>query len=92
MREAAAAGQALLGADLVLSSRQPFGPETEAANHHNRGEQSREVRCNSMAYFPKQPGRGLCARPGSASSYYGVLETEPSSASVLPLQTQRDCG
>ena len=44
--------KALLGADLVLSSRQPFAPETEALLTALGGEQSREISCTSMAYFP----------------------------------------
>ena len=41
--------KALLGADLVLSSRQPFAPETEALLAALGGEQSREISCTSMA-------------------------------------------
>src|SRR5215471_3694650 len=73
----------LLGADLVLSSRQPFGPEVEAQITAIGGEQSREVRCNSMAYFPKTAGTRLVQVRALAGAfpYYGVLETEPVSAS-----------
>src|SRR5262249_11917236 len=47
------------------------------------GEQSREVRCNSMAYFPKTAGTRLVQVRALAGAfpYYGVLETEPVSAS-----------
>jgi putative ABC transport system permease protein len=72
----------LLGADLVFSSRQPFGPETEREIATISGEQSREVRCNSMAYFPKSAGTRLVqirALEG-AFPYYGALETEPPAA------------
>src|SRR5207248_6330260 len=41
--------KSLLGADLVLSSRQPFGPETAALLATLGGEQSREISCMSMA-------------------------------------------
>ncbi|MBI3682543.1 MAG: ABC transporter permease, partial [Acidobacteria bacterium] len=73
----------LLGADLVLSSRQSFDPETEAQIAAIGGEQSREVRCNSMAYFPKTAGTRLVQVRALAGAfpYYGVLETEPSNAS-----------
>ena len=72
----------LLGADLVLSSRQAFGSETEARIVAIGGEQSREVRCNSMAYFPKSAGTRLVQVRALAGGfpYYGVLETDPPQA------------
>ncbi|MBI3798014.1 MAG: ABC transporter permease, partial [Deltaproteobacteria bacterium] len=69
----------LLGADLVLSSRQPFTPETEALIASLGGEQSREISCSSMAYFPKSAGTRLVqvrALEGNFP-YYGALESEP---------------
>ncbi len=77
----------LLGADMVLSSRQPFGLETESQIAAIGGEQSREVRCNSMAYFPKTAGTRLVQVRALAGGfpYYGVLETEPSNASRMLL-------
>lgn len=72
----------LLGADLVFSSRQPFGPETQKEISLIGGEQAHEVRCNSMAYFPKSAGTRLVqirALEG-AFPYYGALETEPPTA------------
>jgi len=74
--------KSLLGADLVLSSRQPFAPETEALLATLGGEQSREMSCTSMAYFPKSAASRLVqvrALEGSFP-YYGTLETEPPSA------------
>jgi len=73
----------LLGADLVLSSRQPFGAETEAHIAAIGGEQAREVRTNSMAYFSKAGGTCLVQARAldGAFPYYGVLETEPPTAS-----------
>jgi len=71
--------KALLGADLVLSSRQPFAPETEALLAALGGEQSREISCTSMAYFPKSAMSRLVqvrALQGNFP-YYGTLETEP---------------
>ena len=51
--------KSLLGADLVLSSRQPLTPETEALLAELGGEQSREISCTSMAYFPKSAASRL---------------------------------
>ncbi len=72
----------LLGADLVLSSRQPFGTETEAEIATLGGDQSREVRCNSMAYFPKSGNTRLVQVRALAGHfpYYGTLETTPPDA------------
>jgi putative ABC transport system permease protein len=76
--------KALLGADLVLSSRQPFAPETEALLTALGGEQSREISCTSMAYFPKSAASRLVqvrALQGNFP-YYGTLETEPPPAAT----------
>lgn len=72
----------LLGADLVLSSRQPFAPETEELIASLGGEQSREISCSSMAYFAKSAGTRLVQVRALAGNfpYYGVLETEPPAA------------
>ncbi|MBI3249439.1 MAG: ABC transporter permease [Deltaproteobacteria bacterium] len=72
----------LLGADLVLSSRQPFGTETEVEIAALGGDQSREIRCNSMAYFPKSGNTRLVQVRALAGNfpYYGALETAPSDA------------
>jgi putative ABC transport system permease protein len=75
----------LLGADLVLSSRQPFAAETEALIASLGGEQSREISCSSMAYFPKSAGTRLVqvrALEGHFP-YYGTLETEPPAAARI---------
>lgn len=74
--------KSLLGADLVLSSRQPFTPETEALIASLGGEQAREIRCSSMAYFPKSHDTRLVqvrALEGNFP-YYGTLETDPHNA------------
>ena len=71
--------KSLLGADLVFSSRQPLTPETEALLAELGGEQSREISCTSMAYFPKSAASRLVqvrALEGDFP-YYGALETEP---------------
>src|SRR4030095_7148268 len=89
--------KALLGADLVLSSRQPFAPETEALLTALGGEQAREVSCTSMVYFPKSATSRLVqvrALQGSFP-YYGTLETEPPPAATAfrtGLQTVVDDG
>lgn len=72
----------LLGADLLLSSRQPFAAETETEITAIGGEQSREVRCNSMAYFPTSGGTRLVQVRALAGGfpYYGALETNPPEA------------
>jgi len=72
----------LLGADLVFSSRQPFAAETEALIASLGGEQSREISCSSMAYFPKSAGTRLVQIRALAGNfpYYGTLETEPPAA------------
>jgi putative ABC transport system permease protein len=72
----------LLGADLLLSSRQAFAPETEEQIAAISGKQSREVRCNSMAYFPKSSGTRLVQIRvvDGGFPYYGALETDPPSA------------
>src|SRR2546426_7980820 len=74
--------RALLGADLVLSSRQPFDPETEALLATLGGEQSREISCTSMAYFPKSAASRLVQIRALAGDfpYYGMLETVPPGA------------
>ena len=74
--------KSLLGADLVLSSRQPFAAETEALLAALGGEQSREISCMSMAYFPKAAASRLVqvrALEGGFP-YYGTLETVPPTA------------
>src|SRR4029450_10918381 len=45
--------KSLLGADLVISSSQPFSLEAEHLLTLIGGEQAREVSCASMAYLPK---------------------------------------
>ena len=54
--------KSLLGADLAISSRQPFAQATEALIDSIGGDQSRETGFSSMAYFPQNrkhaPGAG----------------------------------
>lgn len=73
----------LLGADLVLSSREPFTPELEDAMRQMGGDQSRETSFTTMIYFPKSDGTRLIQLRalGGSFPYYGKLETEPPEAS-----------
>ncbi|MFQ5641342.1 MAG: ABC transporter permease, partial [bacterium] len=72
----------LLGADLMLSSLQPFTPEVEALIDSIGGEQTREWIFVSMAYFPKSGNARLVqvrALDGGFP-YYGEITTEPKAA------------
>jgi len=72
----------LLGADLVLNSRQPLSADMAALLATVPGEQAREIRCTSMAYFPRSADTRLVqvrALEGDFP-YYGTLETEPPAA------------
>ena len=51
--------KSLLGADLVLASRDPFTPEQEELFKQIGGEQAREVVFSSMLFFPKTGGTRL---------------------------------
>jgi putative ABC transport system permease protein len=74
----------LLGADLAIDGRQPFSDEAEALIASLGGEQSRQIGFSSMAFFPGS-GMSRLAQVRALSGgfpYYGLLETEPSSASL----------
>ena len=51
--------KSLLGADLVITHRQPFSQETDELFGSWGGEQSREARLASMVYFPESDGTRL---------------------------------
>ena len=72
----------LLGADFVISSRQPFSVETEVLMHTLGGRQTREVSFSSMVYFPKNDGTRLAQirALNGIFPYYGRLETVPADA------------
>ena len=74
--------KSLLGADLVISSSQPFSPEAEALLSTIEGEQSREVNCASMAYLPNSVATRLVNVRALAGEFpfYGVLESVPTDA------------
>ena len=69
----------LLGADLAISSRQPFTTEEESWMQQIGGEQSRETSFSSMIYFPASGGTRLAQvrALGGGFPFYGRLETEP---------------
>lgn len=72
----------LLGADLSLESRAPFGEEVEAVIDSLGGDQTRVISFASMAYFPKNGGTRLStirAQEGTFP-YYGSVETNPPEA------------
>ena len=74
--------KSLLGADLVITHRQPFSQETEELFGSWGGEQSREARLASMVYFPESDGTRLVeirALEGGFP-YYGALVTSPPEA------------
>jgi putative ABC transport system permease protein len=72
----------LLGADLVLTSRDPFTPEMEKMFNSIGGQQAREVIFSSMIYFSKSGGTRLAQIRAVQAGFpfYGQYETEPPSA------------
>ncbi len=74
--------KSLLGADLVISSQQPFSADAEEIFTTIAGEQSREVNCASMAYLPKSEATRLVNVRALAGDFpfYGFLETVPREA------------
>lgn len=76
--------KALLGADMMLSGRQPFAPETEALIDSIGGEQAREILFASMAYFPKTVGTRLVQVRALQGDFpfYGRFGTEPREAAT----------
>ncbi len=76
----------LLGADLMISSRQPFGPEAAALldslGRQPGMQQAREVVFASMAYFPKNGGTRLVQIRALSGMFpfYGELQTVPANA------------
>lgn len=74
----------LLGADLQITSRIGFDAAAESIFADIGGDQSREIRFTSMAYFPKSGlSRLIQVRAlGGRFPYYGAFETEPPGVSV----------
>lgn len=75
---------ALLGADLVLASREAFSPEAQQLVNSLGGEQSRETSFHTMIYFPRTGGTRLVqARALSGEfPFYGQFKTEPGYAAA----------
>ena len=73
----------LLGSDLTLGARTPFGSDEEALFKEIGGETSREISFSSMIFFPKNEGSRLVQIRAiqGAFPFYGELETFPSAAS-----------
>ncbi len=76
----------LLGADLQIASRTPFTDTAEAWFQELGGEQARETRFGSMAYFPGNgQSRLVQVRAlGGGFPWYGEFETHP--AGLNPAQ------
>lgn len=77
-----AQARTLLGADLVLSSRQVIGPDAERLFSTLAAEQAREVSFSSMVVFERDgTTRLIQARALSgAFPWYGSIETDPPAA------------
>lgn len=74
----------LLGADLVLTSRDPLTPEAQAVADSIQGRRIRETLFSSMVFFPNSSGTRLvqvrAQEPGFP--FYGELETDPPAAAA----------
>src|ERR1700761_1623844 len=68
--------KALLGADLVINSSEPFTDEANQLLQKLGGEQSREISFSTMVYFPRNGGTRLVqARALSGGvTVYGQLQ------------------
>ena len=75
--------QTLLGADLVIRSRQPFLSATEILIDSISGEQARLIKFSSMALFPKSDDMRLVQVRALEGEFpfYGRIETRPQIAS-----------
>ena len=74
--------RALLGADLVVESSQPFTAAQEQVLRSLGKTQAREVRFRTMALFPKGGGTRLVhvRALGGGFPFYGKMETAPAAA------------
>jgi len=74
--------KALLGADLVVGSRQPFSPELEKEFANLGTRQAEETSFSSMAYFLESGQSRLVQVRGVDGEYpfYGEFETAPAGA------------
>ena len=71
--------RSLLGADLALKSRRPYSEKVEKFITAMGGEQAREIRFRSMAWFPKQRRTRLVKVRALEGNFpfYGRIETAP---------------
>jgi len=76
--------KSLLGADLVIASREPFTAEADQLFQRIGGEQSREISFTTMIYLPRMAGTRLAlARALSGGfPFYGEFETKPANAAA----------
>lgn len=74
----------LLGADLVIASRQPFSPAEDEMFRKIGGEQSREISFSSMILFTQTWGTRLVQVRALEGGFpfYGQLETDPPEAAA----------
>ncbi|WP_309384634.1 ABC transporter permease [Cerasicoccus frondis] len=76
--------QTLLGSDLRISSRTPYSEAAKAYIENLGGDQSRETRFSSMAYFPSTEDTRLVQVRAVEGNfpYYGEFETLPAGVRV----------
>ena len=81
-QEVDAQANALLGADMVISSRQPFAVPVLALFDSLGGQQARQVNFSSMGFFPKKQSTRLVQVRALAGGFpfYGTFQTEPAEA------------
>ena len=74
----------LIGADLAVSSRQPYSEEEWRDLEAIDGELARETSFSSMVFFPKNESSRLIQVRAveGAFPFYGELKTEPAAAAV----------
>ena len=74
--------KSLVGSDLTVFSRKPFGTEAENFFSQVPGESSELIGFSSMAYFPKVEEAALARIRGIQGGFpfYGEVETEPADA------------
>ena len=80
--------KALLGADLIIGSDNPFSERDEALFDSLGGEQSRILSFASMAYFPRTGSTRLSSIRAVAGGFpfYGEMETTPRDAAKTYLK------
>jgi len=81
--------RSLLGADLSISGRRSFTEKTENFISTLGGEQSREVRFRTMAYFPKQGKTRLIQTRALEGRFpfYGEMVSDPEEVDFLTPDT-----